>query len=142
MDNAHAKELLAEVFDDGQIVRKKFSPSEHCNTERLDRWEEICKELMHQNRFFPQTKIDADRFDYLLYKLIIDSKEVPRVWYRARIQTGEGKFKISDMGAPPKRIASHGRANPAGIPYLYLGSTQNTAYIRNPSSPRGSGLCC
>lgn len=31
------------------------------------------------------------------------------------------------MGAPPKRIASHGRANPAGIPYLYLGSTEVTA---------------
>jgi hypothetical protein len=31
------------------------------------------------------------------------------------------------MGAPPNRIASHGRANPAGIPYLYLGSTQRTA---------------
>jgi hypothetical protein len=31
------------------------------------------------------------------------------------------------MGVPPKRIASHGRANPAGIPYLYLGSTDETA---------------
>ena len=31
------------------------------------------------------------------------------------------------MGAPPKRIASHGRANPAGIPYLYLASAQDTA---------------
>lgn len=27
------------------------------------------------------------------------------------------------MGAPPKRVAQHGRANPGGIPYLYLGST-------------------
>ena len=31
------------------------------------------------------------------------------------------------MGAPPKRLASHGRANPAGIPYLYLGSKPETA---------------
>lgn len=31
------------------------------------------------------------------------------------------------MGAPPRRIAGHGRANPAGIPYLYLGSTAETA---------------
>lgn len=31
------------------------------------------------------------------------------------------------MGAPPRRIAGHGRANPAGIPYLYLGSTPETA---------------
>jgi RES domain len=27
------------------------------------------------------------------------------------------------MGAPPKRLAPHGRANPPGIPYLYLNST-------------------
>ena len=31
------------------------------------------------------------------------------------------------MGAPPKRRSSHGRANPAGIPYLYLGSLPETA---------------
>ena len=31
------------------------------------------------------------------------------------------------MGAPPKRLASQGRANPAGIPYLYLASTQETS---------------
>jgi hypothetical protein len=31
------------------------------------------------------------------------------------------------MNAPPNRLASHGRANPAGIPYLYLGSQPETA---------------
>ena len=31
------------------------------------------------------------------------------------------------MNAPPKHLASHGRANPAGIPYLYLGSIPETA---------------
>ncbi len=31
------------------------------------------------------------------------------------------------MGAPPKRLAMHGRANPPGIPYLYLGSLPETA---------------
>ena len=49
------------------------------------------------------------------------------MWYRARIQTGDAAFTVDQMGAPPNRIASHGRANPAGIPYLYLGSTQGTA---------------
>jgi hypothetical protein len=36
-------------------------------------------------------------------------------------------FTVADMGAPPRRSASHGRANPAGITYLYLGSTEQTA---------------
>src|SRR3546814_1719092 len=31
------------------------------------------------------------------------------------------------MGAPPKSRSSHGRANPAGSPYLYLGSLPETA---------------
>ena len=31
------------------------------------------------------------------------------------------------MGAPPIGIASHGRANPPGIPYLYVASTSETA---------------
>lgn len=31
------------------------------------------------------------------------------------------------MGAPPSRYANHGRANPTGIPYLYLGSMPDTA---------------
>jgi len=29
MDNAHAKDLLGEILDDGDIVRKNFSPSEN-----------------------------------------------------------------------------------------------------------------
>ena len=127
LDNAHAKELLAEILNDGEIVRKRFIPSELCHSDRLDRWEELRKELMHQNRFFPEVDIDINRLEELLSSLIVDQEEMPEVWYRARIQQGDVPYKISDMGAPPERVASHGRANPAGIPYLYLGSTHNTA---------------
>jgi hypothetical protein len=48
-------------------------------------------------------------------------------WYRARLQIGDTLFNLDEMGAPPRRVAGHGRANPAGIPYLYLGSTPETA---------------
>ncbi len=49
-------------------------------------------------------------------------------WYRARIQNSKDEmFKICEMGAPPNHIASQGRASPAGIPYLYLASTEDTA---------------
>jgi hypothetical protein len=59
--------------------------------------------------------------------LLLDSDKAPTLWYRARIQTGKEAFVATEMGAPPNRSASHGRANPAGIPYLYLGSTQDAA---------------
>ncbi|WP_211222764.1 RES family NAD+ phosphorylase [Paludibacterium yongneupense] len=41
--------------------------------------------------------------------------------------TEDAPYPIDKMGAPPKQLATHGRANPTGIPYLYLGSHPATA---------------
>lgn len=125
MDDAHAKDLLAEILNDGEIVRKTFSPDPQYLSDRVGVWEELRKELMHENRFFLSTKIDLDRLQELLGWLICG--DYPTTWYRARIQTGGNNYPPAEMGAPPKTKASHGRANPAGIPYLYLGSQINTA---------------
>jgi len=46
MDIAHAKELLGEILDDGDIVRRSFSPSEKYKSEVLVRWETLRDELM------------------------------------------------------------------------------------------------
>lgn len=127
MDDSRAKDLLAEVLNDGEMVRKTFSPVVPDGADSLGTWEQLRSELMYQNRFFPDVNIDLDRLRRLLSHLAIDADEVPNKWYRARIQTGETAFILNDMGAPPCRTASHGRANPAGIPYLYLGSTLETA---------------
>jgi hypothetical protein len=127
MDEAHAKDLLAEVLDDGEIVRRQFSPITPETADRLGEWENLRGELMYKNRFFPSVDIDLERFEHLLSHLKADSDDVPRNWYRARIQTGDRAFPVGEMGAPPGRNASHGRANPAGIPYLYVGSSAKTA---------------
>jgi hypothetical protein len=127
MDDPRAKELLAEILDDGEIVRETFVPIEAADSDRLGQWGKLRDELMYKNRFFPDAEIDFDRLQLLLSHLALSPDEVPSVWYRARLQAGDGTFQIGDMGAPPKRVASHGRANPAGIPYLYLGSTVGTA---------------
>jgi hypothetical protein len=127
MDDSRAKDLLAEILDDGEIVRETFSPAGNLEADRLNEWEKLRDELMYQNRFFPEAKIDLDRLKILLPHLTMDAEEIPRLWSRARLQIEEAPFGIAEMGAPPKRNASHGRANPAGIPYLYLGSTVETA---------------
>jgi len=127
MDDSRAKELLGEILNDREIVRRMFSPTPAFEADRLSEWEKLRDELMHHNRFFPDVKLDLERLESLLSRLIVDPDEVPDLWYRARIQTGEAAFPIAEMGAPPKRIASHGRANPAGIPYLYLASTFTAA---------------
>lgn len=127
MDDPRAKDLLAEILDDGDIVRQVFSPASDLGVDRLSEWEKLREELMYHNRFFPGKNIDLDRLKFLLSPLTLDATEVPSLWYRARIQSGAAPFPLAEMGAPPNRVASHGRANPAGIPYLYLGSTQGTA---------------
>jgi hypothetical protein len=125
MDTAHAKELLGEILDDGDIVRKTFSPSATYKSEGLIRWETLRDELMYKNRYFLDETLDTDRLYELLSHLPADV--LPTRWYRARIRTGDATYPIGAMGAPPKRLATHGRANPPGIPYLYLGSLPETA---------------
>jgi hypothetical protein len=127
IDDSRAKDLLAEILDDGDIIHQTFSPTNAPDAARLSEWEKLRDELMYHNRFFPNVNIDLERLELLLSPLTLDADEVPDLWYRARIQNGDAAFMVGDMGAPPKRTASHGLANPAGIPYLYLGSTQAAA---------------
>ncbi len=125
MDIAHAKELLGEILDDGEIVRSSFAPSVSYISEGLAQWDKLRDEMMYANRWFLDVAIDLDRLRQLLDMLL--APPLPRQWYRARIRTEDEAFPIEKMGAPPKRRSSHGRANPAGIPYLYLGSLPDTA---------------
>jgi len=127
MDESRSKDLLGEILNDGEIVRRLFIPSPTYNTDRLMRWEKLRDELMFGNRFFPEVKFDSERLSELLEDLVLDSDELPTDWYRARLLNQDGLYAINEMGAPPKELAGHGRANPAGIPYLYLGSTETTA---------------
>jgi len=125
MDVAHTKELLADILDDGEIVRASFIPSPSYRGEGLVRWETLRDEMMYRNRWFLDMRLDTDRLRQLLDHL--PATGLPRTWYRARIRSGDETLAIDRMGAPPKRLASNGRANPAGIPYLYLGSKPETA---------------
>jgi len=125
MDVAHTKELLADILDDGEIVRMPFVPSASYHSEGLVQWETLRDEMMYRNRWFLDMSLDTERLRQLLDHL--PAVNLPRTWHRARILSGEETYTIDKMSAPPKRLASHGRANPAGIPYLYLGSKPETA---------------
>ncbi len=125
MDITHAQELLAEILDDGEIVRTPMVPASRYKSEGLVQWATLRDEMMYRNRWFLDMSLDTDRLRQLLDHL--PAVGLPGTWYRARIGAGDHAYAIGEMGAPPKRLASHGRANPAGIPYLYLGSTPETA---------------
>ena len=127
ISTAQASKLLGEILADTEVLQRTFVPSELCRTESLDRWQEFRRELMHANRFFPKTALDLQRLRGLLPYLSLNVDELPQQWYRARLQRAHEPHAADQMGAPPKDQAAHGRANPAGIPYLYLASTETTA---------------
>ena len=126
-DFARSNKLLAEILDDHEIVNKKFLPSKISDTNNLDRWAELRTELMHENRFFPNITIGLDRLAELFNFLLVDEKDLNIIWYRARIQNPKELYPLGQMSVPPKHKVSNGRANPAGIPYLYLASNPHTS---------------
>ncbi|QTV78978.1 RES domain-containing protein [Microbacterium sp. NIBRBAC000506063] len=126
--SAEAKELLAEILDDGEFVRKTFAKIEYPDEGALRSWEDLRDELMHQNRWFLDRPMDMGRIRELLGYLITPQSAFDSdKWYRARLMDSGGLHDLCDMGAPPPNLAKHGRANPVGIPYLYLASTRATA---------------
>jgi len=127
MGDTRAKRLLAEVLKDEEIVNQHVVPIADSTTDSLTEWEKLRDELRYNNRYFPRPTINFNRLEELLFYLRLGNDELPPMWYRARIQTSNKPFSARKMGAPPKELASHGRANPAGIPYLYLGSNPVTA---------------
>lgn len=139
MNDAQVAALLGDILEDPAAASQTFVPPS-VTADRLSDWEKLRDELMYKNRFFPDANIDLDRLGNLLDALKIEPDEAPNTWHRARIQTDDAPFPIDKMGAPPKRIATHGRANPAGIPYLYLGSQPDTAIAE--TRPHTGELIC
>ncbi|QDV71888.1 RES family NAD+ phosphorylase [Botrimarina mediterranea] len=127
VERSQAQLLLVEILDDGQRVRRPVTPSADCKSDSLERWTQLSDELRSRNRFFPTTPFVHKRLEELLAWLMLDEDEWEQHWYRARIESDGVPFPADQMGAPPGRLASHGRANPVGIPYLYLASTPETA---------------
>ena len=92
---------------------------------RVNVWEQLKKDVKENYRYF----VDHDRFDD--YVDLSPSSELKEgtLLYRARIiPEGKKKLKSKDMGCPEKGKATAGRANPLGIPYLYLCRDEKTTY--------------
>lgn len=127
MDVANSKVLLADILDDGEVVRKSFSLSSRCHSEALKTWEDLREELMYKNRYFPNNLLLDHNFAELLLYFELDNKSYLSEWFRARTNKSNEPYLAKDLKAPPRDRASNGRANPAGIPYLYLASDTATA---------------
>ncbi|MBB6328873.1 hypothetical protein FHS59_004532 [Algoriphagus iocasae] len=132
--------LIEEIFDeygnlDTELINKKVVFLPHADKSNQDfeydlntRWEKLSHELKYQNRFFLSEELDWDSIRTSLELLVRTHIKGGR-YYRARIS--EDLIERSEMGKPPKEKASAGRANPIGIPYLYLATDPQTTFYES-----------
>ncbi len=119
--------LLSIITEKTITIDLLFTPRYVSHNSFLLKWEEFASELLYENRFFPMKAIDTEDIKELLDYLISDMKNVPRYMYRARKNSDNSEFNITDMGKPPRKKALDGRANPKGISYFYGASDAPTA---------------
>lgn len=93
---------------------------------RIAVWDRLKISVKEKSRFFT----NMDEFAQYNYLTAGKSLHVGQKLYRSRITpVGQKKIKRDKMGCPPKELATAGRANPIGIPYLYLSDSAKTTYF-------------
>lgn len=136
-DEDHCASILNEMFssdDDpdpagtwAYNMRDWYGPANSIEDE-IDRdraWKSFKNDMMNRNRYFPQGNFRIDSFlrNIDALDLIVESG----TWCRSRIEESNSPYPKEKMGAPLPKEAKAGRANPVGIPYLYLASDTETA---------------
>lgn len=119
-----ANQIINEVVNK---VQNKENIDEYTRVSYIDEildcvkyWDELKETIKHKRRFILNSNdlLDLEWDSLLSDKIPCDSNTI---FYRARIHNEKGKvFNKADLDAPPKEICKGGRANPEGIPYLYL----------------------
>ncbi len=134
VDTRTATRLLIDMFsDETSIPNDLFSTGvsnvaeDHEKTKQhLHIWESLKTEIITKNRFFLDNAIDLDVLEkFLKYKS--HRYKQGTVFYRGRLAEDKQGLHCSEMGKPPADKATAGRANPQGIPYLYLSRDKTTA---------------
>jgi hypothetical protein len=95
--------------------------------ENYSHWEVLKNELKWKNRFVVNierlVELGWDSFFNTQYMLF---KETPLFRARLHNESGMPLYQPEEMSCPPKESTSGGRANPSGIPYLYLSDNSET----------------
>ncbi|ETU98898.1 hypothetical protein IPC442_07410 [Pseudomonas aeruginosa] len=125
--------LINDIFGPGS-AEKRYSFDFNIAS-YTEQWDEFKLELKHKNRFFPKATIHSSLFsrltpnstDAVLFQLL-EQLKIPinqrDSFYRARVS--EKPLNANEMGCPPPDLVTGGRANPIGIPYLYVADTLTT----------------
>lgn len=115
------------LLSDRLIIKEQFD-KEHLNKNSIFRgygWKEFSDGIRNNVRYH------SNYLNHKVLKSYIQHSEAVVLkgekFYRARIADAIEGFGSCEMGSPPAGLARGGRANPEGIPYLYLGDTGKTA---------------
>jgi hypothetical protein len=119
------QELLHAIFQ--LPINDNYIPKKDKDEVKILNWQEFKSELKHDNRYFPKKAPSYEHLQALLNFIIAPIESIPQYLYRARINIDTEIYPISEMGKPPVKVSTAGRANPLGIPYLYTASNLNTA---------------
>lgn len=132
IDNENHQKLLIDIFDNSdkssdwfsELVEQKVLVEQTVDTKKLETWNKFRSEIKTNNRYFLGNKIDLDVLEEL-FEYHSDDYDKGKIFYRARVSNKDGHAK-DKMGSPPPKKASSGRANPIGIPYLYVATEKET----------------
>ncbi|RTY89316.1 RES family NAD+ phosphorylase [Flavobacterium sp. GT3R68] len=92
-------------------------------------WSKLKEDLKWESRFLTDLKSFEDfRWDTFFQRN--SSLHEDSVLFRARIHPNDAQsaFNTLEMGCPDKTKSLGGRANPQGIPYLYLSMSESTTF--------------
>jgi len=112
------------LLADGVMVRLRPA-ADGVDTDHLLSWTQFSDEIRTRNRYFPQTVPDRRTLENVLLGSV---KRVEKdvALYRGRVIESSEVPTAAEMGAPPANKAKAGRANPIGIPHLYLSFALDT----------------
>lgn len=129
-DSQTIRRFLLSSTDDHELLKEDVrvrlrSAGLEDQTDEIASWTQFSDEIRTLNRYFPQSAPDRSTLaQTLLASVTSVCADTPI--YRARLTAHGESLAAEDMGAPPPRLAGAGRANPAGIPYLYLSFAPET----------------
>lgn len=87
-------------------------------------WDQFATEIKSNNRYFLGKSIDLELLKDL-FRIHTKVYKEGKLFYRGRISDRSG-FGLHKMGKPPAINSVSGRANPIGIPYLYVSTNKET----------------
>lgn len=131
--NIHGQVVFQALLDERNSKLKletkvDYSPSIY---EAVNGWQEVKKTLINEFRYMTSNKM-AKTFDIYDQAFAAHVRPLRKdtILFRSRInENGDRKpFPKDKMGAPPKQYATAGRANPQGIPFLYLSDKPETTF--------------